>query len=295
MSGADQFLQAFESRLELPERLAAYEVERCVSHKEGKTLWLLRRRADGMPFLLRQEADWEQLRESFRILTQVSQAMPGSVPWPVDCFFLDEQGWLLRSWLPGQTLEQWRQARGCCTDSQCIAMGRELCGLLETIHRLDPPVIHRDIKPENIVVTPQGRLQLIDFSIARQYRSGAPRDTRAMGTEATAAPEQYGAAQTDPRTDIYGLGMTLLWLRTGDYDRAALPQLHPRLRRALTRATDFAPDRRYKTASELAEALGRVEHRSAPRGLPMGCLLLLTAALAAVCVSQRRTHHGPEK
>lgn len=285
MSGRETFLQTFDSQVTLPERLSAYEAERCVSHKEGKTLWLLRRRVDGAQFLLRQEDDWEQLQENFRILTQVSQALPGSVPWPVDCFFHDGQGWLLRSWLPGQTLAQWRQARGGCTDSQCIAMGRALCRLLDTIHRLDPPVIHRDIKPENIVVDDQGRPQLIDFGIARQYRTGAHRDTRAMGTEGTAAPEQYGAAQTDPRTDIYALGMTLLWLRTGDFDRAGLDRLDPRLRRVLRRATDFAPDRRYKSAGSMSAALGRIESRPLVKLLALALLL----AAVAVCVWQGHT------
>lgn len=287
---AETFQAAFDAVLELPERLTpAFETDRCLCCKEGGAVWRLRRRADGAPFLLRIGPE-EALLEEFRLLNCAAQALPGSVPWPVDCFVQDGRGYLLRSYLPGQTLDQWRAARGGCSDRMCAEIGRQVCGLLAQLHSLDPPVIHRDIKPENLIMGPDGRLRLIDFGIARRYRAGADRDTRNLGTEGTAAPEQYGFAQTDARTDLYGLGMTLLWLRTGSYDRAALKQVGPGLRRALERAVSFAPDQRFASAAEFGRALTR-QPQWQPLALCAAAAALLACAFAMDndCAASRRS------
>lgn len=287
--GTERFQAAFDAVLELPERLRpSFETDRCLSDKETESVWLLRRRADGAPFLLRtgpEDALWEE----FRLLDSVSQALPGAVPFPLDCFSEDGKGYFLRSYLPGQTLAQWRDARGGCSDAKCAKIGRQICSLLEKLHGMNPPVIHRDIKPENIIMCPDGCLRLIDFGIARQYRAGADRDTKTLGTEGTAAPEQYGFAQTDARTDLYGLGMTLLWLRTGSYERSALRQAAPPLRRVLERATDFSPDRRFASAAAFRCALtGR--HRW-KRWLAIG----LTAAVLALALLSASLWRTAEK
>lgn len=65
------------------------------------------------------------------------------------------------------------------------------------------------------MLTPWGQVYLIDFGIARRYRTGQLRDTGPLGSPGYAAPEQYGRAQTTPQTDIYGLGATLQTLLTG--------------------------------------------------------------------------------
>ena len=62
-----------------------------------------------------------------------------------------------------------------------------------------------------------GTLTLIDYETARCYKEGLDEDTYFMGTRGTAAPEQYGFGQSDIRTDIYGIGRTLLYLLTGGY------------------------------------------------------------------------------
>jgi serine/threonine protein kinase len=66
------------------------------------------------------------------------------------------------------------------------------------------------------MLTPDGRVALIDFGIARYFKPGQARDTIPFGSPGYAAPEQYGRAQTTPRTDIYSLGVILHQLLTGD-------------------------------------------------------------------------------
>ena len=244
----------------LPERLSlAYEAEACLSSREGRSVWRMRRRADGEPFLLKLSLEGtEDLSEEFHLLKRLARRLPGAVPFPVDYFRDEGTDYLLRSYLPGETLEQYRQRSGGCGAELCTEIGQKLCALLGTLHTLEPPIIHRDIKPENVILLPDGGVGLIDFGIARQYKPDQDQDTRRLGTRSTAAPEQYGYAQTDRRTDLYGLGMTLIWLLTGGYDREDLDRaahVPRRLRRTLKKAAAFAPKDRYQDAAAFSAAL----------------------------------------
>ena len=287
MKLAAEFQRTFDRSLTLPARLeASFEIYRCLSVHEDRALWLLHRRADGASFLLRTGSDMGRIREEFQLLVRASQAIPGSVPWPVDYFEENGSAWFLRSWMAGQPLDQWREARGGCSDRECAEIGRQLCALLQTLHSLEPPVIHRDIKPENLIMGEDGKLGIVDFDTARVYRDGLARDTKCLGTEATAAPEQYGFAQTDPRTDLYALGMTLLWLRTGSYEREELRKLRPWLRKALERATEFSPDRRFASCRRLSKAL-KPRVKGKWLAVSAAVLVLLAALLAGVRYQNR--------
>lgn len=245
MTNQNDFLSEFTplpDNVVLPQRiLADYEADSCLSQKEDGRLTLrLRRKADGQWIVLKAASvDREDLAEEYRILTALAPLLPGAVPEPVDCFEEDGTGYLLRTYLEGENLTQWREREEGCPEGLCISLGRKLCALLEVLHSQQPPVIYRDIKPENILLLPDGGIGLIDFGIARQFKDGKDTDTRHMGTRATAAPEQYGYAQTDQRTDLYSLGMTLIWLLTGRYDRDSLTQteeISPHLRSVLEKA-----------------------------------------------------------
>lgn len=240
----------------LPPRIAlAYEPSSPLSVREGREVWLLRRRCDNAPFVAKIDRNAEELMEEFRLLSLAYEALPGRVPMPVDCFEEKGAGYLLRSYLPGKTLDQCWNRTG--DESACIELGMQACELLEGLHAISPPLIHRDIKPENLVLGEDGQLGLIDFDIARRYDRSKDTDTHFLGTETTAAPEQYGFSQTDRRTDLYALGRTLIWMLTGSYDQEALDHvsISRRLRRVLLRCTDFSPERRYASAGELRAAL----------------------------------------
>jgi len=76
-------------------------------------------------------------------------------------------------------------------------------------------VVHRDIKPQNIIMTPDGRLKLADFGIARIDRSSLTQVGAIMGTPAYMSPEQYAGQQVDRRSDIFSCGVVLYELLTG--------------------------------------------------------------------------------
>ena len=70
------------------------------------------------------------------------------------------------------------------------------------------------MKPGNVMLTPEGNIKIIDFGIAREYKELKLKYTTVLGTRGYAPPEQY-SGQTDPRSDIYALGMTMHHLVTG--------------------------------------------------------------------------------
>lgn len=99
------FLSSFDplpDETTLPERvLLAYEPVSCLTHRRARSVWKLRRRADGAPFILKEVSmDEEDLAEEFRILNQLSPALPGSVPYPIDYFRDGDTAYLLRGYLP---------------------------------------------------------------------------------------------------------------------------------------------------------------------------------------------------
>ncbi|MCR5214978.1 MAG: protein kinase [Eubacterium sp.] len=118
----------------------------------------------------------------------------------------------------------------------------QLLNTLRQLHKLRPPVIHRDIKPDNIMVDKNGNVKLIDFNISRGFTGSSARDTFAMGTSEFAAPEQYGFLESDPRTDIYGLGATVKYL----INKYGIES--PDLRDFVDRATAFEPSKRFESA-----------------------------------------------
>lgn len=134
--------------------------------------------------------------------------------------YLEENNdhYLIMEFIPGETLEDRLKKAGqqLLPVEEVLRIGIELATVLDYLHTRTPPIIFRDLKPENIMITPDGRLYLIDFGIARHFKPGQKKDTTALGSEGYAPPEQHGSTQTTAQADIYSLGAIMHRMLTGD-------------------------------------------------------------------------------
>ncbi len=135
------------------------------------------------------------------------------LPTIIDVIDLEDSFLIVMDYIEGIPFRKALEEYGALPQGDVIEWAKQLCEVLGYLHSRPFPIIYRDMKPDNIMLKPDGSIALIDFGIAREYKPYALRDTRALGTQGYAAPEQFGGQeQTDARTDLYGLGTTLYHL-----------------------------------------------------------------------------------
>ena len=182
------------------------------------------------------------------------------VPLVYECDHTDGQLEVVMECLQGQTLREYVESEGSGVDMAAQVVP-QLCDAIAELHEsFSTPLIHRDIKPSNVMVC-SGQVKLIDLGIARVYRTDATRDTVRYGTPGYAPPEQFGYEQTNVRSDVYALGMTVAFCLIGEDPTAELrerafadPRIPLPLQQVLTKATQFDPNNRYGSARELKRA-----------------------------------------
>ena len=139
--------------------------------------------------------------------------------------------------------------------SKVISVGEQILRGLSVLHKNG--IIHRDIKPENVMMDEKGKVKLIDFHIARVFYGEKERDTMLKGTKGYASPEPFGYRQTDCRTDIYSLGVTLYELAAGKLPGEEMCK--GGLGVFIRKCTKFDPKRRFQTAEEALAGLKWLE------------------------------------
>ncbi|MHC4507874.1 MAG: protein kinase domain-containing protein [Planctomycetota bacterium] len=127
--------------------------------------------------------------------------------------------YLVLEYVPGQTLAQ-RIAHTPLKLEETLSIGRQIAEAVSAAH--DKGVIHRDLKPGNIKITPDGRVKVLDFGLAKAL-GGLPSEKpttvtqpgRIMGTPAYMSPEQACGKSTDRRSDIWSFGCVLYEMLSG--------------------------------------------------------------------------------
>jgi hypothetical protein len=229
----------------------------------------------GQKLALKELLDWftdpserQQAIQQFKREAQLLASLRHrNFPSITDYFSAFGRHYLVMELIEGQTLaEVLESSPDFLSVDTVIGWIRQLCDVLDYLHSRQPPIIFRDLKPLNIMLTNDGTIKLIDFGIARVFTSGKQADTAALGTVGYAPPEQYGREQTDARSDIYALGVTMHHLLT-KYDptsgpafslppaRSLNPQVPKHLEAVIGKATRLAPVDRFQTAREFQKAL----------------------------------------
>ena len=181
------------------------------------------------------------------------------------------------SFVEGKTLEdmiEHHHIASSLTQKEVLDYLRQSLHILDYIH--ERFIYHRDIKPANLMLTPEGKIVLIDFGLARNF--AADFQHTVMGTKCFYPPEQMDKdASHGPWTDIYALGATFYCLLLGEPPlistiRCCCPEndhlaenssLLSRFRRELLQVLDQAlePDagQRLRSARECLKLLNGME------------------------------------
>lgn len=211
-----------------------------------------------------------------------------AIPKVYDFFEENDRIYLIMELIPGRdleaTLDQMKEPIG---EQRAGNWGLQICDVLHYLHSHTPePIIFRDMKPSNVIVTPEDRIVMIDFGIARIFEQNQRKGTM-IGTEGYAPPEQYRGI-ADPRGDVYALGATLHHLLTNVDPRTETPftfherpirQINPQvsaeMEAIVMQALEYDPTQRPQTAAEFRSLLlsvpglkGASAHVAAPVAAP---------------------------
>ncbi|HST05379.1 MAG TPA: serine/threonine-protein kinase [Chloroflexia bacterium] len=184
-----------------------------------------------------------------------------------DFFSSHGRVYLVLEYIDGKDLEtQLDLRKAAMQEDEVVKWAVQICEVLEYLHGHHPqPIVFRDMKPSNIIVTPDGKVTLIDFGIAKVFQSDK-RGTM-IGTEGYAPPEQYRGL-AEPRGDIYALGATMHHLLTNFDPRTQTPftfqerpirnynsRVSEYIESVILRAVEYDIDRRWPSALAFRQAL----------------------------------------
>lgn len=203
---------------------------------------------------------------------------------------------IILEYIPGNSLEKILIKKGPFSEKDARSIAYELAGIMRYLHGLRKPVIYRDLKPSNIVMKPDGHISLIDFGAARFYEAGEVSDTLNLGTPGFAAPEQFGnLGQTDPRTDIYCFGMTILQLISGvdtkdmdevvSFKKRGIKGISDDLIAVVDKCTRADREDRFKSFKEIQEELERIPRRIRIRNVFKTIKITAAAAILSAFIS----------
>lgn len=182
-----------------------------------------------------------------------------SLPRIVDIIDNGVTIYVVMDYIEGESLDKILNEHGVQPEELVIAWAKQLCDALSYLHSQKPPIIYRDMKPANVMLKPEGNIKIIDFGIAREYKEQNLADTTVLGTKGFAPPEQY-SGQTDARSDIYALGMTMHNLLTGVDPRNSEayvpvrqwnPELSEGIELIIDKCVQPAAENRYQTCADL--------------------------------------------
>jgi serine/threonine protein kinase len=205
-----------------------YQIQSQLSQKAGRRTFLaLDNQSQDLVIikLLRFDADfqWDDLKLFEREADTLKNLNHPAIPQYLDYFEVEEMGSfaLVQTYIDAPSLETAvKQGRKFSAD-EVIELADRLLSILTYLHSQHPPIIHRDIKPSNILLTNRsgnsiGDVYLVDFGSVQTVASKDGGTITIVGSYGYIPLEQFGG-QTTMASDLYSLGMTLIYLLTGTH------------------------------------------------------------------------------
>ncbi|WP_373538427.1 serine/threonine protein kinase [Chamaesiphon sp.] len=219
---------------------------------------------------LRGMKDWKTLELFDREAKILAQLTHPAIPRYLDAFQTEIAGedafCLVQAIAPGRTLTNWVESGYIFSEAELRDIATQILEILVYLQTFTPPIIHRDLKPQNLLWSESGEIYLVDFGAVRDtYHLTITGGSTIVGTYGYMAPEQF-RGQAVLATDLYGLGTTLLYLKSGQ-DPADLPikQMKIDFRSRVKTSPDFAkwlerllepiPEDRYRNATQALKYL----------------------------------------
>jgi len=203
---------------------------------------------------------------------------PG-IPKILDIFYEEDNLYIVEDYIEGKTLKEYVREGNITGEEDMYIIMLEICSIIQYLHGLNPPIIYRDLKPSNIMITKEKKVVLVDFGIAKQYKLDNNDDTRKLGSNGYAAPEQYGSGKCCNRTDIYGAGMVLYFMISGNNPSTPIEPLvdgnynegvNRELKNIIQRCVQIEIKDRYESIEELKNDIKALEENNYEKTLILG-------------------------
>jgi eukaryotic-like serine/threonine-protein kinase len=236
----------------------------------------------------------------------------------------DGTHFIVMEYVEGRTLKDVIRQEGPLYPDRAAEIAADVCSALVAAHARG--LIHRDIKPGNVMMTPDGKVKVMDFGIARATTSETITQTAAViGTAQYISPEQAQGQTVDFRSDLYSLGCCLYEMLTGKVPftganavaiayrhvredptppRALNPDVPVALEAICLKAMAKLPDNRFQTAAEFRSDLERFRHgeqvlatplldpNATTQAIPGRSQAEQTAMLGGTAVADRTSRYG---
>jgi len=193
-----------------------------------------------------------------------------------DFGFDETQIFIVMEYIPGTDLKTILASRGSLSVDETLPLIIQACAGVGYAHRAG--LVHCDVKPHNMIVTPDQRLKVTDFGIARALASIRPQEVNNVvwGSPQYFSPEQAAGRPPSPASDVYGLGVVLYEMLTGrlpfiaetssglSYMHRTVaptppsqlnPLIPPALEQACLKVLSKEPSARYRTADQFGRVL----------------------------------------
>jgi tRNA A-37 threonylcarbamoyl transferase component Bud32 len=227
---------------------------------------------DGKPVVLKEfrltnsesvDAKIESAKDFENESAIISQLSHESIVKMLDMFYDSSRVYIVLEHVEGKSLRELISESGPMEITEILDLAGQMCDMLSYLHGLEPSVVHRDFTPDNIILQPNGRLKLIDFSIAQ--RKEKKNSGNCAGKHSYTPPEQF-AGEACPQSDIYALGATLYYMFTGyDPEPISISRLpSPGSKReilldnVIKGCTQLELSNRYETANWILNELGHI-------------------------------------